>query len=165
MNALQSGIEAQTLIIPGESREALAQLRDEYYSRYSPADPEQRFYLDTAIRHDWLLRRFTNVEEQLWALAASRSEQPIAGLELGQCFDKENPTMMRLHRRMAYSEKAYAQAMQMFHHLQGARPVPQTARSKGESAKLASFRTPPEPVILPRKAAGWTGNEPKSWRL
>ena len=165
MNALKSGLDAQSLIIPGESPEAFAQLKDEYYSKYAPTDPEQRFYLDTALRHDWLLRRLQKTEEQLWALASSRIQSPKPHLELGQSWDNENTVMMRLHRRMVYSEKAYERAMAAFHRLQA-------QENKEDNPKLASFRTaspkPPVEVVAmtPRpQTAGWTGNEPKAWRL
>ena len=179
VQSLKSGLDAQSLIIPGESPEAFAHLRDEYYDRFTPADPEQRFHLDTAIRHDWILRRLQKTEEQLWALASSRIEDPKTHLQLGQSWDKENPVMMRLHRRIAYSEKAYRQAMETFHRLQGEKPAPQRQQTKSETPKLASFRTddpqpksqqaatgpqPLNPQPRPR-TSGWTGNEPPAWRL
>ena len=176
MNALKSGLDAQSLLIPGESPQAFAQLIAEYYSKYAPADPEQRYHLDTAIRHEWLLRRFAKVEDQLWALSATRMEKPLAGLELGQAFDQDNKVMMRLHRRVAHSEKAYDRAMAAFHNLQAQQNTP-------ESPELASFRAEPlepqaplpaaqpptqfTPPAQPRASRGpcWTGNEPPAWRL
>ena len=140
MNALKSGLDAQSLVIPGESPDAFAQLRDEYYDRFTPTDPEQRFYLDTAIRCEWQIRRFQKIEEQLWALSASRNEKPVAGLELGQVFDHDSKTMMRLHRRVAHAEKTYDQAMKTFHDLQAAKSTPQPVEITVPLPKLASFR-------------------------
>jgi len=117
MNALKSGLDAQSPIIPGESPEAFAQLRDEYYAAYIPTDPEQRFYLDTAIVCEWDLRRFQRIEEQIWANAASHVEAPIAGLELGQALRQDDKTIMRLHRRVAHARKSYRQAMDTFRRL------------------------------------------------
>ncbi len=66
MNALKSGIDAKSQIIRGESPAAQESLTAEYYSRFRPATPEQRFLADTLINSDWLLRRFRTVEAQLW---------------------------------------------------------------------------------------------------
>src|SRR5579863_8778233 len=75
MNAFQSGLYAQSQLLPGESPEAFRKLQDEFYRHYQPAAPEERFYLDSAIRNEWLIRRFHNVEAQLWIVAAKKSEQ------------------------------------------------------------------------------------------
>ena len=139
-NALKSGLDAQSPLIPGESPDAFAQLQDEYYSRYVPTDPEQRFYLDSAILSEWLLRRFKRVEEQLWALAASRIEKPVAGLELGQSFDQDNKVIMRLHRRVVHTRKTYQQAMDTFHRLQAETAPPQPEEIQPPLPKFASFR-------------------------
>jgi hypothetical protein len=145
-NALKSGIHAEALFIPGESPDAFAELRDYYHVTYLPAGPEQLFHLNKAIRHDWLIQRFQRIEEQLWALAASRIESPVPHLELAQAFHHENANLMRLHRRMAYSEKAYDRAMDAFHRLQAANAAPQPEETTAPSPRLASFRTIPSRI-------------------
>jgi hypothetical protein len=148
-NALKTGIHAEALFIPGESPDAFAELRDHYYITYLPAGPEQLFHLNKAIRHDWLIQRFQRLEEQIWALAASRIEAPVPHLELAQVFDQQNANLMRLHRRMAYSEKAYDRAMDAFHRLQAAQAAqaaPQPQQTTAQTPQLASFRTTPSHV-------------------
>jgi len=142
-NALKSGLDAQSLIIPGESPEAFAQLQSEYYSQYNPADPEQRCHLDTAIVSEWHLRRFKNIEEQLWAYGATRVENPVAGLELAQILHQDDKVMMRLHRRVAHARKTYTESMAAFHRLQAAPVAPQPQQIAAPLPKLASFRATP----------------------
>ena len=155
-NAFKSGLDSQSPVIPGESPEAFAQLQDEYYSKYVPTDPEQRFCLDSAILSEWLLRRFKKVEEQLWALAASRIEKPVPGLELGQAFDQDSKTIMRLHRRVAHARKTYDQAMDKFRCLQAAQtpsetPAPRPLPKLG-SFRPTGYRGPTDPFLEAMKA-------------
>jgi len=66
MNALKTGIDANSLIIQHESPGRLEALADEYYDRFQPTTPEQRMLVDTLVDSEWLLRRFRRVEAQLW---------------------------------------------------------------------------------------------------
>jgi plasmid maintenance system antidote protein VapI len=175
MNALKSGLDAESQFVIGESREAFAKLQSEYDTHYTATNPEQRFYLDSAIRHEWLLRRFHRVEAELWIHEAKQAE-PGTGIQLGEAFDKTSPTFMRLHRRVAASEKTYKESMAAYRRLKKEdeeksveKPAPQPQQTKPETPQLASFRTspyqPPQPNPASKKAAGWTGNEPPAWRL
>src|SRR5664279_1553771 len=65
-NALKTGIDAQSQVIPGEDPAALALLAAEYYDRYHPSTPEVRALVDTLIAAEWLQRRFRTLEAQLW---------------------------------------------------------------------------------------------------
>src|SRR5216684_2516147 len=66
MNALKSGIDAQSHIIPGEDAADLESLTAEYLERFLPTVPEERVFVDILIRDDWQLRRLNKVEAQLW---------------------------------------------------------------------------------------------------
>jgi hypothetical protein len=66
MNALKTGIDANSLIIQHESAGRLEALADEYHDRFHPTTPEQRMLVDTLVDSEWLLRRFRRVEAQLW---------------------------------------------------------------------------------------------------
>ena len=55
MNALKSGIDAQSEIIRGENSVDLETLAAEYHSRFQPATPEERWLVDVLIRSDWQL--------------------------------------------------------------------------------------------------------------
>jgi len=66
MNALKTGIDAQSQLIRGEEPAALEELVAEYHGRFRPTTPEQRMLVDTLVDCEWLLRRFRAVETQLW---------------------------------------------------------------------------------------------------
>jgi len=52
MNALKTGIDANSQVIRGEDPSALQLLTAEYYDRYQPSTPEQRALVDTLISSD-----------------------------------------------------------------------------------------------------------------
>jgi hypothetical protein len=67
MNALQSGLHAESHVIRTEDPEALAQLTAEYYAEFHPVTPRQRDLLDTVIHNQWLIRRLRLTESDLYA--------------------------------------------------------------------------------------------------
>src|SRR6185436_15253016 len=66
LNALKSGIDAWSHIIPGEDPAELKTLRDQFLLHYRPADPIQLSLVDTLISTEWIQRRLRRVEAQLW---------------------------------------------------------------------------------------------------
>jgi hypothetical protein len=149
--ALRSGLDAQSQTVPGESPEAFAALQAEYFDRYQPTTPDQRFQVDNLIRNEWLLRRYHRVEAQLWTYQTSLCDG--SGAQLGEAFTKAGATFMRLHRCIVAVQKAYQNAIAELERLQQA-SQPQPAGD--QSAELASFlqtasqpprditRTPPD---------------------
>ena len=154
-NAFKSGLDAESQFVYGEDRADFALLQHEYFERFQPASPEERFQVDTLIRNEWLLRRLFRAEAHLWeyqVIGASRSE----GVPLGEGFAKSSNVFMRLQRRVTLCEKSYKDAFTELQRLQAARQVtppppqpeasPQPQPTKAPSPKLASFRTfSPEP--------------------
>jgi hypothetical protein len=67
MNALKSGLHAESHVIRTEDPEALTQLTAEYYSEFHPVTPRQRDLLDTVIHNQWLIRRLRLTEADLYA--------------------------------------------------------------------------------------------------
>jgi len=65
-NALKSGIDAQSAVIPDEDPAKFQELADEYYTRFQPENPKERDLLDTLITAVWQLRRLRRVETQFW---------------------------------------------------------------------------------------------------
>src|ERR1039457_4640886 len=65
-NALKTGIDAESLVIRGESRPTLEALTTRYLDRFQPSTPEQSVLVDALISADWLLRRLRKVEPDVW---------------------------------------------------------------------------------------------------
>ena len=64
-NALEYGIEARSLVIPGEDPAELEALALEYHQQFNAVGPLERFLVDTLVRDDWNRRRYTRIEAQV----------------------------------------------------------------------------------------------------
>ncbi len=67
MNALKSGLHAESLVIRGEDPAALDQLSADYHAQFHPCTPLERDLVDTVVHNQWLIRRLRLIEAQLWA--------------------------------------------------------------------------------------------------
>lgn len=149
LNALKSGLDSETQFVLGETREEFAQLQSEYYDRFAPRTPEERFQLDNVIRNEWYLRRFFRIEPQLWEYHTMRAERGT-GVELGEALTKAAGLFVRLQRRITAAEKAYKEAMAELRRLQHTAQPQQTAT---ETPQLASFlNTPSDAPTAPDRA-------------
>jgi hypothetical protein len=66
LNALKSGIDAWSHIIPGEDPAELEALTAAFVLHFRPADPIQLSLVDTLISAEWIQRRLRRIEAQLW---------------------------------------------------------------------------------------------------
>jgi hypothetical protein len=115
MNALKSGIDAQSQIIRGETPAALDALRADYYDRFHPTAPEQRMLVDTLIDNEWLLRRFRIIEAQLWEYWARDN---MDATQLAYAFRKGQDEFARLQRRIDSTQRNYRHALHELERLQ-----------------------------------------------
>ena len=106
MNALKSGLDAESQFVYGEAPEDFAALQQQYLDEFQPATPQERLYVDTLIRNEWLLRRLFRAESQLWEFHLT-SKGIDGGYALGEVLDKASPTFMRLQRRVTLCERSY----------------------------------------------------------
>ena len=131
MNALKSGIDAESEIIRGEDPASLQTLTAEYLQRFQPANPEERFYVNTLIRDDWQLRRLARVDTQLWEFGFDNAHKLHEDAPLGQVFTMKSETFTRLQRRIDATQRSYQRALRELQRLrslraaQGSSPVPE----------------------------------------
>ena len=123
-NALKSGIDAQSQVIPGEDPAALALLTAEYHDRYQPATPEVRALVDTLITAEWLQRRFRTLEAQLFQFNITRFIREEKGLTAAQAYDRDSNTFDRLQRRINAVERSYHRALVAFQKIESSTPQP-----------------------------------------
>jgi hypothetical protein len=100
MNALKSGIDAESSIIPGEDaashrphRTVLAGL---------PASNHHREYslVDNIIRASWRLRRFDRIDAEILIHAIEDTNYPSPNGPAGKAFNNTSSTQSRLQRRI-----------------------------------------------------------------
>src|SRR5580700_8972497 len=177
-DAVKHGIFAHTQIMFDEKAEDLAELAAEYHEHHSPADPGQRFLVDTLVSNEWRLRRLRRADAELWQSASNaflekNTEAPACSS--GDAFATAAPTFERLQRVVNSCERTYHRALKELQRQkvgqaippanpgplpQQAEPAepdataahtPQPEQSKPTSAKLASFRQNPEtPPAAPK---------------
>src|SRR5512143_1227980 len=109
MNALKSGLDAESQFVIGEERTEFYALQQEYFQMIRPRNPCERYQMDRMLRSEWLLRRMFRAESYVWeyhCMRANRSE----GVPLGESWATASPIFMRIQRRNAALEKAYQEA-------------------------------------------------------
>jgi hypothetical protein len=127
-NALKHGIDAQSVVLPGEDPAAYDALAQSYYASLQPLTPEERFHVDTMIRADWQKRRLERVETDLYR--ALLAEFPNANLATAILADSPTGRVLhRVQRQLAAFERSWFRAQTAFHR----------GRARGEAAEEASI--------------------------
>jgi hypothetical protein len=151
MNALKTGIDAESHVLPGESSATFAAVTAEYYHRHHPSTPEQRALVDVLISSEWLLRRFRRVEHQVWDQEFERIESrdyTDKGRPFAEAFKDRGETFRRLQRRIDSTWRQYNQALRTLRQLQAA-PAP----DPDPDAEIQSAESlPPEIGFVPPPA-------------
>jgi hypothetical protein len=125
-NALQHGLHAESLIIPGEDPEELRRLTADYQSEFRPASPAALFHVDTMVRADWQKRRLLRLEADVYRIVLA--ENP----ELATALLSDSPAaklLLRVQRQLAALERTWYRAHSELRH----------ARKEAEDADLAAF--------------------------
>ena len=116
-NAFKSGLDADSQFCYGEQRTDFYRLQIEYFTRFQPHAPEERFQVDSLIRNEWMLRRLFRAEAHLWEFHTTRASR-FDGVPLGEAFHNAHPEFMRLHRRITLLEKSYKDSFSQLQTLQ-----------------------------------------------
>jgi hypothetical protein len=154
-NALKHGMDAQSLIVPGEDPAELEALAHDYHEQFRPHGPEEIFLVETLIRADWNKRRLRRIETELYR--ALIAEQEAAGVPadilLGAAFAQNggNNPLDKIFRRLETAERTWFRARQELHRAQQQR---QSSDPDGDGpAPLAPGFRPLAPVPVPVPAS------------
>jgi len=155
MNALKSGIHAQSRVIHGEKAEDLDALTAEYHTRWLPTTPEQRLLVDTLVFNEWLQRRMAVVESQLWEDARHSGYRIEEAVWQGHTFLGRSNVFERLQRRLNAIQRNYRAAVQDLQRLRAEEfAEPQTEDAIGQASQQTlpgPAALPPEPVADPQQ--------------
>jgi hypothetical protein len=142
MNALKTGIHANRLVLPTEDQSELDRLTAEYYQHYQPASPKARVYLDEIIRCEWLLRRLSIAETELWQYSHQEAYRQENEFPLGQACIRDGRAFNQLQWRVDATRRALHRGFQALEQLQGA-PLPPPAIAPVVEPSPASPNPPP----------------------
>jgi hypothetical protein len=108
-NALKHGIDAASIVIPGEDPADYEALRAHYLHEYRPHCASESFHVDTMLRADWHKRRLQQVEADLYRTVLAESPgNPLAAVLLA-----ESPAaklLVRVQRQIAAFERCWHRA-------------------------------------------------------
>src|ERR1017187_7502935 len=147
-NALKHGIDAASIVIPGEDPADYDALAADYLSDFRPQSPSESFHVQTMLRADWQKPRLLRVEADLSRTLLA--ETPGASLAAALLSDSPAAKLLaRVQRQIAAHERCWDRGNAA---LRRAR-----RRAPGE---LASFpqSTVPAPPDAPKAPAS-----PKAW--
>jgi hypothetical protein len=155
MNALKSGLHAQSHIIRGEDPEALARLAAEYNAEFHPVTPRQRDLVDTLVDNEWKIRRLRAIETDLWALQfeyndAMFGEPDRASHKLGRrhalatAYDDLEKRLESLQRRLHAYERSTTRALRQLDELRNSETAPSPEPIDSTASAPIGF-LPPNP--------------------
>src|ERR1035437_3736434 len=146
-NALKHGMDAASIVIPGEDPADYDALAAHYHLEFRPQSPSELFHVDTMLRADWQKRRLQSVEADLFHTVLAESP----GASLAAALLSESPAaklLARVQRQIAAFERTWYRA-----NAEIRRACKQTENTPGQSlenyldrfhattgAQLASFR-------------------------
>src|SRR5260221_14496243 len=118
LNALKSGIDAWSHIIPGEDPAELEALAASFHNHYQPADPVQLSLVDTLVSTEWIQRRLRRIEAQLWNYQVECLDKNLTRTEfldvqiqhrspLGHAYQDGLDPFTRLHRRIDATNRIF----------------------------------------------------------
>jgi hypothetical protein len=131
-------------VLPCEDPAAHDALVADYYARFAPTLPEERLYVDEAIRCDWLLLRLRRTETELNLFVHETGFRPDPDRLLGQTAAINPKVFSGLQWRINSVRKAKTEALAGLRDLRE-HPIPDSAPMP---PKLASISVPaPRPGV------------------
>jgi hypothetical protein len=88
-NALQHGLDAESILLPGEDPEACHRMVADYQAQFQPAFPLEEAHLATIIHPDWLRRRLRRTQGKLYRALLAEGATPD---DLDVAIFRDSPT-------------------------------------------------------------------------
>ena len=154
-NALQSGIDAYSEVIPGEDQAKLQALVNQYQLRWNPQTPETQALVDICVHSDWLLRRMRHVEAGFWKTRLGHARMLVNCTELeAHVFEYGGHIFERIQRRVNALQRNLQNALKDLARLQAAERAEEAAQSAAETAGLPepAPESAPPPRVQPQSA-------------
>jgi hypothetical protein len=108
-NALKHGIDAQSIVIPGEDPAEYDALAEAYHREYRPESPSEAFHVRTMLRAAWQKLRLERVEADLTRTLIAESN----GGSLAAALLADTPAaklLARVQRQISGFERAWHRA-------------------------------------------------------
>ena len=152
-NALKHGIDAASIVIPGEDPADYEALAAHYLHEFRPQSASESFHVDTMLRADWHKRRLQNVEADLYHTVLAESP----GNSLAAALLSESPAaklLSRVQRQIAAFERTWHRANTELRHARAQAEPPPKALWIATSTSSAPNR-PPANWLRYAQSASW----------
>ncbi len=154
MNALKTGIHAESLVLPTENLDELEQLTEDYYQHHHPATPDTRALVDDLIYCEWMLRRFRVAESQAWQYQSDDKYRDPQKYPLGQSASTHYTTFSKIQHRIDATRRARLKALDVLEKLKAAPtpapdPAPEVAPAGPPSISPSPQTTSPQIGFVP----------------
>src|SRR6476660_8185170 len=159
LNALKSGIDAWSHIIPGEDPAELEALTTAFMLHFHPADPNQLSLVDTLISAEWIQRRLRRIEAQLWNYQIECLDKNLSHADfidasvqhnspLGHAYQDALDPFSRIQRRIDSTNRMFLRTLRALQDLQA---TPDTPASEPPSP-MPTQPLAPQIVFVPQSA-------------
>jgi hypothetical protein len=158
-NALKTGIDSISEIIPGEDYDELSILSAEYYHRWQPSLPEERCLVDILVSDEWQLRRLRKAEAQLWIhvqMMYCIQDGRKTNAHQGAVLERGGQEFARLQRRIVAIEKSYHLNLEKLEAMEAGAPGAADPPPDAEPVQPA----PPQPLVEPPPETGAQSQPP-----
>ncbi|HXB73183.1 MAG TPA: hypothetical protein VNY05_33405 [Candidatus Acidoferrales bacterium] len=145
MNAIRSGIHADSAIIIGEDPEALAQLAETFYHDHQPQTAIERTLLDNIIRDSWLLTRLFRIDAEIIDYEIEDATYKKEDNQAGRAFKDSSVDQSRLQRRINDTRRGQIQAFKEFQRIQAERRAQPAPQPQPPAPPLDVTAVPPAP--------------------
>ena len=131
MNALKTGIHAESAVVLGESPELFAALTAEYFDHHRPNTPQQRALVDTLVTCEWQRRRMVRIEPEVWLEQACMEQAAQNGTVIvaaaGRAWLAGSQQLTRLQRRLDALHRTFVSALASLQSLQATEGIAEIA--------------------------------------
>jgi hypothetical protein len=94
-NALKHGMDAASIVIPGEDPAVYDEISANYHEMFCPRTALEEFHVSTIIRSDWLKRRLQRTEAKIYRTLLAEGTDPE---DLDIAILRDSPTAKLLHK-------------------------------------------------------------------
>ena len=153
LNALKSGIDAWSHIIPGEDPAELEALTAAFVLHFHPADPNQLSLVDTLIGAEWTQRRLRRIEAQLWNYQVECLDKNLSHADfidasiqhnspLGHAYQDALDPLTRIQRRIDSANRMYLRTLKVLQDLQAAAASQAVEQASQPDAQVSEPASP-----------------------
>ena len=147
-NALRHGLDAFSLVIPGEDPAEFAELSCDLHNEYMPETAIEVELVETLTRSTWFQHRYARIEAQLFDTIFKKLDDPNATMADVFYHDAAGPNVMgKLFRRQQAARRDFDKALTELRRIQRDRVAAQMLRAA--AAKPAPARSRPRLRLPP----------------